>query len=133
YSLQAVLAGVRHGERELPHPDLRQRRQRLAELASRAESLTRELTELRPPPFTGRTLFIDDEDPQRVTLLVEKRGHGINPPGEERGQRDDRGGFGRLPNLSGGRYTWWENRERRDVLAYHPGVEGRFRIWLSWG
>jgi hypothetical protein len=39
----------------------------------------------------------------------------------------------RLPNLSGGKYTWWKAVPGEDVFAWHPGVAGRFRVWLSWG
>lgn len=74
-----------------------------------------------------------NEESPFVTVIKPKNGPGNNPAGPKRGYRDDAGAPDRLGNLSGGHYTWWNNIPGVDVLAYAPGVSGRYRLWLSWG
>jgi hypothetical protein len=135
YSLQAVFAGVQHGTREMqlsPEGE-EERRQQVERLDGTIARLQAELAELQPESFAGQLLLVDDEHAERTSLLAEKQGHGENPDGDQRGQKSDRGGPGRLPNISGGRYTWWNNRAGLDVMAYRPQSPGRWRVWLSWG
>ncbi len=123
YAMQAFFAGVQYGERPL--------RDRISE-----ELRKKELAELevqKPKAGTGRVIFIDDEDSARTTSLKKKNGHGENPAGKGRGYRDDEGGADWVPNISHGRYTWWDNVPDADTFTWNPGVEGRFRVWLSWG
>jgi len=136
YALQAVFSGVRHGERaiKLGNDSQESNRQREAtEQAARIAKLNAELQRLRPAPFTGEVAIIDDEHLERVKPLVEPRGRGVNPQGTERGEQSDPGGAGRAPNISGGRYAWWDNRAGIDMLSYRPQLAGEWRIWLSWG
>jgi mono/diheme cytochrome c family protein len=132
YAMQAVFAGVTHGERPLSGSPRDQKR--IEELTTKVNALKQELGAFTPMPFTGRTVVLDDEAGEpSIELLAAKAGHGDNPAGASRGQRDDPGGPGRLPNVSGGRYTWWNNQTGQGVLAYRPAIEGEFRVWLSWG
>ncbi len=133
YSLQAFFAGVEYGDREMDDPARQERLAQAAALTPKIKSLQGRLREFEPPAFAGRTLIIDDEDPTRVTSLVEKNGHGKNPQGRARGYRDDEGSRERLGNLSGGRYTWWTNTPGTDTFTWNPGVAGRFHLWISWG
>ncbi|MCG8649866.1 MAG: DUF1553 domain-containing protein, partial [Pirellulales bacterium] len=103
------------------------------QLEQRANRLRQELQQFQPRAFAGRTLVIDDEDLQRVTLLKEKRGHGDNPAGTQRGYRDDVGGADHVGNLSRGRYTWWTVQPGEEVFTWNPNVAGQFRLWISWG
>jgi mono/diheme cytochrome c family protein len=133
YAMQAVFEGVQHGERDLRGGDEPGRKARAESLAGEIAALRQDLAALAPPPYLGPTLFIDETDPLRSRRLAEPKGEGKNREGIQRGHLADPGGAGRLPNVSGGAYLWWENAPGRDVLAYRPGVEGAWRIWLSWG
>ncbi|WP_164100868.1 PSD1 and planctomycete cytochrome C domain-containing protein [Candidatus Laterigemmans baculatus] len=168
YQLQAVFAGVRHGERPLMTPQVKANRRQAkalqAELAKADRQLTCLLAPASPapasraaPPLPPRVLWIDDaqtppaphnqtpnnqapnlptvgDQPRpRMLALAAARGEGVNPEGTERGWKQDPGGPGRLPNVSGGRYTWWAHVPGQNVAAYAPKVEGEWRVWLSWG
>lgn len=139
YALQAVFAGVQHGDRPLKSA-LSGADERLVKQASeKLAAINQQLLALRPRPAAGRTLTLDDEslaaDASTVGVrhLAAKAGHGENPAGNARGQRQDQGDFERYPNISRGRYTWWNNVAGQDVLAYQPQLTGRYRVWLSWG
>jgi mono/diheme cytochrome c family protein len=123
YAMQAFFAGVQYGER--PIHDRHSEELRKTELA--------QLELKKPTDGTGRVIFIDDVDSARTTSLKKKNGHGENPAGKGRGYRDDEGGADWVSNISGGRYTWWDNVPDADTFTWNPGVEGRFRVWLSWG
>ncbi len=143
YSLQAVFAGVQHDNRRIERARSPEDEQRVAELERRRGAIVAELDRLTASlqsgsggaasPAAGETLIVDDEDLSRVEILRPKQGHGVNPEGTGRGQRQDPGGAARVPNVSGGRYTWWQPATDADVFAYRPGVQGEFRVWLSWG
>ena len=136
YAVQAVFAGVRHGERPLRPRDGSARLRGLAELERRVAAAREGLDALPRPAGGGRApdaRMIDDEAPAGVALLRPVTGHGANPPGTGRGRRSDPGDLERLPNLSRGRYSWWDGAVDEPLIAYAPGVQGRHRIWLSWG
>ena len=127
YAMQAFFAGVEYGDREIENEEVASLSRKVAEVKAR-------LDRVEPLASTpGTFLLVDDEDTGRTTLLRKKNGHGVNPEGSGRGYRDDPGGVERVPNLSGGRYTWWDNRAGADVFTYDPGLRGAFRIWISWG
>jgi hypothetical protein len=133
YAMQAFFAGVDYGERELRDEGFQQRFAQANELQPAIDRLRSHLLQNQPRFSSGRTIIIDDEDLQRVTLLKTKKGHGENPAGAERGYRDDVGDGSRMGNLSRGRYTWFENVPGEDVFTWDPKTEGTFRLWISWG
>lgn len=133
YALQAFFAGVSYGDRPLRDAAQREKLAAAGKLAPQIHELTARLQALEPLAFTGRTLIIDEEDQEQVSILKTPNGPGGNPAGISRGYRDDVGGIDRVGNISHGRYTWWNNVPGEDVLTYNPGVAGRFRLWLSWG
>jgi hypothetical protein len=150
YAMQAVFAGVQHGDRPVQTAESASRLAEAEQLKQRVAALRGELNSLeskvqssvKRSPDAGHTIMIDDEavlaegasaGSAGVMLLAAKRGHGENPAGASRGFKDDPGDFDRLPNVSGGRYTFWEGVPNADLLAYRPGAAGRFRVWLSWG
>ena len=133
YSLQAVFAGVQHDDRRVARGLSAYEHERVTELTHEQAELSAELQRLVPHPVSRDTLIIDDEDASRVELLADIAGHGVNPNGSGRGEARDAGGPGRVPNVSGGRYTWWKPAPGTDVCAYRPGRAGEFRVWLSWG
>jgi hypothetical protein len=134
FAVQALFSGVQHGERPL----------RTELDAARVEDVTARLDRLRatldalaaaarPAPPTPGLVVIDDEDERRAAPLLPIAGHGVNPAGTARGERDDAGDVARTPNLSRGRYTWWDGARDEDVFEVRPGVTGRYRIRVSWG
>ncbi|MDA1164775.1 MAG: DUF1553 domain-containing protein [Planctomycetota bacterium] len=133
YSLQAFFAGVTYGDRPLRDAATREAIARVATLDQQIEELTLQLRKFDPQAYVGRTLVIDEEDQERVTILKTPNGTGTNPLGTQRGYLNDTGAADRVGNLSRGRYTWWPNTPGVDVLSYNPGVAGTFRLWLSWG
>lgn len=133
FAMQSVFAGVQHGERDLRATDDEGRKARAEKLASEIATLRMELTTLKPSPYLGPTLFIDETDPVRTSGLVKPKGEGKNREGYQRGHLGDLGGVDRLPNVSGGSYSWFENVPGKDVFAWRPGTSGRKRVWLSWG
>jgi hypothetical protein len=137
YALQAVFAGVQHGDRAMQKPqtpEVKQKasaaQQRLAEVRKQVDGLQ------RPSSQRGRMVMLDDETldgASKVELLAAKAGHGMNPAGTSPGQKSDPGDFDRFPNVSRGRYTWFVNKSGEDVMAYRPALKGSYRVWLSWG
>ena len=130
YSMQAVFEGVLHGERNVPLPS--GIKQELKELTAQKAILRSELTRFLPKS-KSKFVLIDDENKDQVEFLEKTAGKGTNPKGTERGHLNDPGDDKRSPNLSGGTYTWWKNKQNLDLAVYRPGVKGRYRIWLSWG
>jgi hypothetical protein len=141
YALQAVFAGVRHGNRPLRKPNLPEQEAVARQLAQDLEQIDQQLETFRRPRDASNRLsrfavLIDDRDTEMtagVDWFVEPRGEGLNPEGTERGFRDDPGDVARTPNLSQGRYTWWQASPSELVAAYRPDREGVHAIWLSWG
>lgn len=133
YAMQAFFAGVTYGDRPLNDAGLQKRLDQAAKLQPRVDELKRQLASYEPLAFTGRTIVIDDEETERVTLLKEKNGHGANPKGTGRGYANDVGTADRFSNLSRGRYTWWTNTPGEDVFTWNPNATGTYRLWVSWG
>ena len=133
YAFQAFFAGVKYGDREVRGDAYAARIKQADALKSKINELRRKLAAFQPLASTARTIIIDDEDRNRVSVLSEKNGHGANPAGTKRGYRDDVGDAQRVGNLSRGRYTWWTSKPGQDVFTWNPSAAGRFRIWISWG
>ena len=135
YALQAVFAGVEHADRALPLPE-----ERKAALAKTDKKIADLKARLRP--FLRKAdyahLLIDDaqvaaEGGIGVEHIEKPRGNGTNPKGSKPGYADDPGSETRMPNISGGKYTWWTNKPDQPIASYRPRADGRFRVWLSWG
>ncbi len=133
YNLQAYFAGVEYGDRPLRDPESQQRKTQASELQPRIDELQRRLQSAVPQATVARTLIMDEEDTRYVQFLKTPNGPGQNPEGTQRGYRNDPGDRNRQANLSGGRYTWWNNVPGENVAVWSPGVEGTFDLWLSWG
>lgn len=151
FSFLGVFAGVNHGDRalrrKLTPEEQRQADAMKNELESlkaqvaRIEEIGRGLAATKPggKQSPTRTILIDEEattvadGAARVTHLHKPQSPGVNPEGGQRGHRSDPGDIDRLPNLSGGRYLWWNSQPDTDFITYHPSAAGRFRIWVSWG
>ncbi|WP_145221519.1 DUF1553 domain-containing protein [Gimesia alba] len=139
YSMQAIFAGVKHGDKKLPVPDSRQKKLQLhqQELAKLQTELEQYLSKTVARQFT----FIDDipttnganNKPAQVKLLQPLAGRGTNPAGTARGEQRAPGSPRHSANLSGGSYSWWKNQPDKPVIAWKPQVRGDYHIWLSWG
>ncbi|MFT7542330.1 MAG: hypothetical protein ACI9K5_003309, partial [Gammaproteobacteria bacterium] len=136
YSMQAIFAGVQHGERPLRPADHAERAVRLEDDMLELAALRAELDALPDASQVSAgppALVIDDQDVGRVNLLRERTDSGTNPAGIARGQLDDRGDMQRLPNISGGSHSRWSAARDEDLISYRPDVQGHYRLWLSWG
>ncbi|MCS7468585.1 PSD1 and planctomycete cytochrome C domain-containing protein [Stieleria sp. ICT_E10.1] len=114
YAMQAVFAGVRHGERSLP--PTKERAQQLAETDAEIAELTDKLQ-----PYVARdttaAIAIDESDAQPV----------FQPAGTAAKQGRNEADFG------GKHYTWWKARPGEETVVYQPHASGLHRVWLSWG
>ena len=114
YAMQAIFAGVQHGDSALPRPTEMQKQ--LAVLDEKIAVLTKQLIPFLPKDRYA-AVMIDDAEAEP---LFEKQGGATELGGEE-------------ANPGGSGYTWWSNRPGEDTLIYRPQVRGPHRIWLSWG
>jgi mono/diheme cytochrome c family protein len=133
YNLQAYFAGVQYGDRPLRDGSMLARQREAAELLPQIGQLEAQLRQFEPLASSHPILLIDEEGDPRVQQLQRPNGPGVNPEGTQRGYRDDPGSVHQPGNLSRGRYTWWNNVPGQDVLAWQPGLAGRFHLWVSWG
>ena len=144
YAMQAVFAGVQHGERELKTPEYEANRKQAVEAEQQLATVKTKLARFEPLRYAGRTIIIDDRgymddsdeteqpaDQPSVTLLQEIGGRNGNSSGKGPNEKDDPGGLGRLPNIGKG-YTWWK-AANTDVFTWDAHTAGRFHLWLSWG
>ncbi len=115
YSLQAIFAGVNHGDRSLPIS---------RETKEQIESLDQEISELQRKLERFRrveTIASKALDESAATFAFEPAGTGT------KANVDEDPGFG------GKQYTWWQLRPHQDHVTYRPKLRGRYRVWLSWG
>jgi hypothetical protein len=133
YAMQAFFAGVFYGDRVIQQAGAADKELLANKLQPQITALRNRLRQFEPQSFSGRTIIIDDEDLDRVTLLQTKNGHGTNPNGTDRGYGRDVGDGTRYGNLSRSRYTWWDNKNGQDVFTWNPAATGKFRLWISWG
>jgi hypothetical protein len=140
YAIQAVLSGVQHGEREVRGADWEKKQEELRRLEAELVPLQGRLAAVQARAVTGRRLVIDDEPPDvavdgpgvRELKVPRSMKPVLYDEGRERGQAGDVGDARRLPNFAVG-YRHFSEPSGTDCFAWLPKVEGRFRIWLSWG
>jgi mono/diheme cytochrome c family protein len=141
YRMQALFAGVEHGEREI-EPEGYAERVALAEEYKKARAPVLAKLSKYEPLADPEVVFIDDserlnqdeENPVLTVLVDPSQEIKSYNEGTKRGKLSDPGGDGRLPNF-GRSYTHWSDGgiAGKDLLAYDPKVDGKFRLWLSWG
>lgn len=145
YAMQAVFSGVKHGDRVLSSPQYKENQKKAKETKEKRNKVKNQLSKFEPLAFTGKTLVIDDQLPETeasnlkkekpsrtdATILMEIGGTAGYTSGKKRGESNDTGGLGRLPNI-GKKYTWWK-AAHADVFTWNPGLSGYYQIWLSWG
>lgn len=133
YAMQAFFTGVDFGERQLNNADFQSRLSQAKALDPEIDRIRSELAQFVPEVFPGFSLIIDETDSSRTTFLTKENGEGVNPSGVERGYQSDTGSKNRLANISGGKYTWWNNVPGQDVMSYRPQRAGDYHLWISWG
>jgi len=137
YALQAVFAGVRHGDRDLRPADFSEREAK-AEAARRSlREVDHALASFEQLIHSGRTIILDDEAPERpdgpsARALVKPTARARYGGGAGQGELRDPGAPGRLPNF-GTSYSAWEGMAGRDLFLWNPKASGNYRVWLSWG
>lgn len=132
HRIKAVFEGVRHGERELPPSESRNRE--LAALKTRMAGLEAKLAAFRPLANPGRTTWIF---PSKVTTptfepLVPPIGVEPYAAGSGPGERFYEGDLAKFPTLGQG-YAFWSKVRDKYFAAYRPGVAGEFALGFSWG
>jgi hypothetical protein len=134
YAIKACLAGVQHGERKLRTPDLPAREAEAERARKKLSGVEAALTRFEPIARTGRFLSFEPEPTfgSRTAQLLKPAARVSYPKGTARGERDDPGDLSRPPNFSRN-YLAWSNSANANVFACEPGVDGRFRVWVSWG
>lgn len=135
YAMQAVFAGVRHGDRSLKPG--REQLERESFLTKEIRRLESELADFIFVPM-GTMVQIDETEKGRPGTrgfeeLIPRNGTGTNPAGIARGHLSDAGDANRIGNISGGSYIWWDHKQPADLGQYHLVSRGKKRIWISWG
>ena len=114
YAMQAVFAGVQHGEAALPLSD---------EAQQRIDTIQRETQQLRErlakyiPACQNAVIAIDDANATQIET----------PQGTAR--------YASTPSSTwgDGQYSRWKNEPGKPVATYQANVQGSYRVWLSWG
>lgn len=135
HALVAMFAGVRHGSRPLPPKNDSGRQMKLADLQNQLMPVVAELRAFEPVARTeGRTVIIPPDDARRVSLLKHANARRTKyEAGTARGEVGYEGGVTDLPTVADGYLVWLRDNAAGEVAAWQPGVQGRFRIWVSWG
>jgi mono/diheme cytochrome c family protein len=107
-ALTACFAGVEHGERALRPADYAERMAKADALRSQLKPLAARFAAFEPVASLARTSWVDGKD------LVPA------------------GGQSSVPGFLGRKVSTWSTVAGRDVHAWKPGLEGRYRILLSW-
>lgn len=114
YAMQAVFAGVQHGERTLPLSKVT--KAQIAKLDEEIANRTALLRKFIPRP-TSASIVLDESEAQ----------YSSEPGGTGAKHGQTHNDFG------GTHYTWWKNKPGQDIVTYRPHARGSYRVWLSWG
>lgn len=133
-ALTAMFAGVRHGTRTLKTAHDEARLARAAKLREQLAPVVSQLNQFEPVAFAGRTVVIPPDDATRLVKLKPSNGQRTKyEAGSGRGEIAYSGDNQNPPTLADGYWVWLRDNAAGKVLAWQPQVQGRFRIWVSWG
>lgn len=144
YSMQAILAGVQHGDRPRRSSESIARQRQIDELNKLINSVQSRMAIYEPSAFGGRSIMVDETAAAAskpsgkaagvsgAKLLAKPQATVAHQAGKGRGQLDDPGDLDRMPNISRA-YTWFEAAPGQDLVIWSPGAPGRYRVWISWG
>ncbi len=141
YSLQAVFAGVKHGERPLNNKQSDDLKQRLETVAQKLDTLEIELTKLGVNPPVNSAKNIDRHDPvtaKFVRFTIEKTNNGAQPcldeleiwtaaAGDENPQNVALASLGAKASSSGN----YPSNPKHKLEHIHDGRYGNSRSWIS--
>ncbi|WP_051946938.1 DUF1553 domain-containing protein [Verrucomicrobium sp. BvORR106] len=134
YALAAMFAGVRHGTRPMKTADDAVRLARAAGLRAELAPVVTQLNQFEPMAHTRRTVVIPPDDAARVVKLKPSNAQRTKyEGGPGRGENSFPGDAQHSPTLADGYWVWLGDNAAGKVLAWQPQVQGRFRIWVSWG
>lgn len=144
FHVRAIFEGVQHGERELRPADADVRLAKAESVKKEIAGIDTTLAAFQPRArLTPRVLLDDDLPPPTKPgtigcVQIEQPENGkpvVYSPGTAAGQASDPGDSTRLPNL-GESYRYWKalkDEPPQDFFSWNPHVEGKQRIWISWG
>ena len=127
FRIKACLEGVQHGDRSIGgskavgSKEISKRRQEI-------DAIRAKLDAFEPRARKGARLWVTPDDGIRC---FPPEGRAEYPRGTSRGDANDVGDAARLPNVGAG-YLWWDY-QGKDLIAWHPKTEGKYRVWVSWG
>lgn len=132
YSMSAVFAGVKHGERKIPPTDYMVHR--IGELDRRIMELWQELSAQLPVTAPEELVFLDEGS------VWSGRGVAHLEPAEDLPYPnrppevfpEDPATIRDPADLSLGRYGLWRHSGDRPVIAYRPFVRGPHQMLVSW-
>jgi hypothetical protein len=127
YRIKACFEGVQHGDRSIGGSKA-VGSQVIAKRRQEIEAIRAKLDAFEPRARKGSRIWMTPDDGVR---LLPPEGRADYPAGTSRGEANDVGDAGRLPNLGAG-YLWWDY-QAKDLISWHPKAEGKYRVWISWG
>ncbi|HSH92554.1 MAG TPA: DUF1553 domain-containing protein [Roseimicrobium sp.] len=142
YAMTAMLQGVQHGERPVNSTESAANQKQVAALREELVPVETALAKFQPLARLNRVLLLDDttaapagDKPGGTAILPTANGQPVTyTAGKARGQADDPGDIDRLPNLGIG-YRYWTPQagKHENLFTWSPRLNGRQRIWVSWG
>jgi len=134
HALVAMFAGVRHGSRPVRPPDHDVRLAKAQALQRELEPVLTSLAQFEPIAHNLATVVIPPDDETRVAKLKPSNARRTKyESGPAKGEAGFPGNARQSPTLADGYWVWLRENAAGDVLAWHPQVQGRYRIWVSWG
>ncbi|MFO0863609.1 MAG: DUF1553 domain-containing protein [Gemmataceae bacterium] len=127
YRIKACFEGVQHGDRSIGGSKA-VGSQAIAKRRQEIDALRAKLDAFEPKARKGQRLWITPDDGIR---FLPPEGRADYPRGTSRGEANDVGDAQRMPNVGTG-YLWWDY-QGKDLIAWHPKAEGKYRVWISWG
>ena len=132
YAIKAVFAGVQHGDRPLPTVEEKEKQRIALEAQQALAPIQAKLRELEPLTENRRVILVDDSSSSNFSMMKGAQGVESHATGTGRGESDQNPFAFGTPNL-GKSYRWWEAQPAETIAFYQPKVDGKFRVWVSWG
>lgn len=132
YSIKAALAGVQHGDRPLRSGRQEEREAKALAMRERLKTIRTQLEAYEAVATAEKPILMDDLSANGFESMIEHSGRAEYPAGNDRGEADQSVQRFGTPNF-GRQYTWWQAKPKQYVASYSPRVNGRYRVWISWG
>ena len=125
HAMVACFSGVEHGSRPLPLG--REKEERLSAWRSAEAELEKKLSAHVSIARPGKLVLMGPGQ-----MIQQPTGRTEFEGGLARGHQGDLGSWVRWPTVAGG-YFWWEKPQAGVVSIQKPALEGKWRVWASWG